>query len=374
MSSTKILVVDDDSRIRALIRSFLSSRPGWIVCGEAEDGVDSIKQAKAKRPDVVLMDVSMPRMNGLDATRALRREIPDVSVILVSQNDPRVLSRQASDVGARGYCTKSDLTRNLGPVIEKAMEPWPSSKQNNMTSSELERISRSQTSNLLAAIVDSSDDAIISKNLDGMITSWNHSAERIFGYRADEAIGKHITLIIPRDRWEEETNILRRLRAGERVDHFETVRKRKDGELLNLSLTISPVRDSSGRVIGASKVARDITAQIRAAEALRESEERFRKLSETLDAEVRVRTRELEELSWQLFRTQDEERRHIARELHECRPDSHGAGFELISARLESRASLARASSGSRGHPADRSAAPPRNSHHFISSASALAR
>lgn len=189
--------------------------------------------------------------------------------------------------------------------------------EQDMSSSEFERNPSSQASNLLAAIVDSSDDAIISKNLDGFITSWNHSAERIFGYRADEAIGKHITLIIPPERWEEEANILKRLRAGERVDHFQTVRVRKDGARLNLSLTISPVRDSDGRVIGASKVARDVTAQIQAAEALRESEERFRKLSETLDAEVRARTRELEELSWQLFRAQDEERRHIARELHD---------------------------------------------------------
>jgi PAS domain S-box-containing protein len=110
---------------------------------------------------------------------------------------------------------------------------------------------------LLAAIVASSDDAIISKNLDGIITSWNKSAERIFGYTPEEAIGRHITLIIPLERHAEEVDILDRLRRGERVDHFQTVRRRKDGSLLDVSLTISPVRDSSGRVIGASKVARE---------------------------------------------------------------------------------------------------------------------
>jgi PAS domain S-box-containing protein len=133
---------------------------------------------------------------------------------------------------------------------------------------------------LLAAIVASSDDAIVSKNLDGIITSWNNSAERIFGYSPEEAIGQHITLIIPSERHDEESDILARVRRGERVDHFHTVRRRKDGSLLDVSLTISPVRDSSGRVIGASKVARDITAQKLAEQALRESEERFRVITD----------------------------------------------------------------------------------------------
>jgi PAS domain S-box-containing protein len=111
----------------------------------------------------------------------------------------------------------------------------------------------------LAAIVASSDDVIVSKTLQGIITSWNPTAERIFGYTAAEAIGKHIKLIIPPDRWAEEDEVLARIGRGERVEHFETVRRAKDGRLLNMSLTVSPVKDSSGRIIGASKVARDIT-------------------------------------------------------------------------------------------------------------------
>jgi two-component system, chemotaxis family, CheB/CheR fusion protein len=128
------------------------------------------------------------------------------------------------------------------------------------------------TEGLLAAIVDSSDDAIISKNLNGIITSWNKSAERIFGYAAEEAIGQHITLIIPPDRRFEEDTIIASLRRGERIDHFETVRVRKDGSLVDLSLTISPVKDAAGRVTGASKVARDITDQKRTNERLRKVE------------------------------------------------------------------------------------------------------
>jgi PAS domain S-box-containing protein len=121
-------------------------------------------------------------------------------------------------------------------------------------------VAETRAANLLKAIVDSSDDAIISKDLNGVITSWNQSAERLFGYTAEEAIGKTIAeLLIPNDRQDEEPNILARLRNGERVDHFETVRRRKDGTLLDISLTISPVKDAGENIVGASKIARDIT-------------------------------------------------------------------------------------------------------------------
>jgi PAS domain S-box-containing protein len=127
----------------------------------------------------------------------------------------------------------------------------------------------------LAAIVESSDDAIVSKDLTGVITSWNKSAERLFGYTAQEAVGNSVTLLIPPDRFDEEPAILDRVRRGERIDHYETVRRRKDGTLLDVSLTVSPVTDSQGRVVGASKIARDITGRKRAENRLRESEERF---------------------------------------------------------------------------------------------------
>jgi len=115
----------------------------------------------------------------------------------------------------------------------------------------------------LAAIVDSSDDVIVSKTLNGIITSWNPAAERLFGWTAAEAIGRHITLIVPEDRRAEEDDVLAHIRQGERVDHFETVRRTKDGRLVDMSITVSPVKDAAGHVVGASKVARDITERRR---------------------------------------------------------------------------------------------------------------
>jgi two-component system, chemotaxis family, CheB/CheR fusion protein len=124
-----------------------------------------------------------------------------------------------------------------------------------------------------AAIVNFSDDAIIGKDLDGIITSWNKGAERLFGYTAQETIGQPITILVPPDRQDEEPEILGRLKRGESVDHFETVRVSKDGSLLELSLTISPIKDATGQVIGASKIARDITKRRRAEEELRRAME-----------------------------------------------------------------------------------------------------
>jgi PAS domain S-box-containing protein len=134
----------------------------------------------------------------------------------------------------------------------------------------------------MATIVQFSDDAIISKNLQGIIETWNAGAERIFGYTADEAIGQPITLLMPPDRVDEESEILRRIRTAERIEHYETVRQRKDGTLIDISLTVSPIFDADGRVVGASKIARDITERRKAQELrdlhFREMDHRIRNL------------------------------------------------------------------------------------------------
>ncbi|WP_249151078.1 PAS domain S-box protein [Bradyrhizobium japonicum] len=154
----------------------------------------------------------------------------------------------------------------------------------------LERAER--LANLLASIVENSDDVIVSKNLDGIITSWNRAAERIFGYSAAEAIGQPITLVIPEDRQSEEREILTRIRRGERIDHFETVRRRKDGSSIVVSLTISPVKDAHGNIIGASKIARDITEHKRAQEQIsvlaREAEHRSKNILANVQAIINL--------------------------------------------------------------------------------------
>ena len=156
----------------------------------------------------------------------------------------------------------------------------------------IESKSAEQRLRSLASIVESTDDAIVSKNLDGIIANWNRGAERIFGYTSEEAIGQPITMVIPADRQSEEREILTRIRRGERIDHYETVRRRKDGSLVVVSLTVSPVKNAEGQIIGASKIARDITEQKRSQEQIatlaREAEHRSKNLLATVQATVRL--------------------------------------------------------------------------------------
>jgi PAS domain S-box-containing protein len=160
---------------------------------------------------------------------------------------------------------------------------------------ELENLVRERTDEItqyLAAIVDSSDDAIISIDLQGTITSWNKSAERLFGYTFSEAVGKPTTILIPRDRQGEKRALLEHINRGERIDHYETVRQRKDGILIEISLTVSPVRNAKGEIIGASKIARDITERKRREAQLlilaREAEHRARNMLSIVLATVQL--------------------------------------------------------------------------------------
>jgi PAS domain S-box-containing protein len=169
----------------------------------------------------------------------------------------------------------------------------------------------------LAAIVESSDDAIIGKTLDGTITSWNSGAENIYGYAADEVVGRPITILVPPDRPDEVPEIPGRVEREKKVDHYETVRVRKDGSRIHVSLTVSPIRDADGNVIGTSTVARDITERKR-------TEEEIQRLNETLEKNVAERTaqlaereQQLSELVGKLVAAQEEERRRVAYEVYD---------------------------------------------------------
>ena len=175
----------------------------------------------------------------------------------------------------------------------------------------------------LAAIVESSDDAIVSKDLNGIIMTWNKGAERLFGYTAQEAIGQSITMLIPPERSDEETGILERIRRGESVEHYETVRRRKDGALLDISLTISPVIDSNQKIIGASKIARDITQRKR-------MEDELGRWRLTLESRVAEQTQQLQTEAAERKRLEAEvagaaeaEQERLGQELHD------GLGQEL---------------------------------------------
>jgi PAS domain S-box-containing protein len=223
---------------------------------------------------------------------------PGVPGRIVCQYSRRRLSAWAIQAGLSTHpiAILDDLCANFfyeAPVIlegqsETERLDWMISqlKQARRAEKEREIVIRQEAQALLAAIVESSDDAIISKSLDGIITSWNAGAERLFGYAEHEVVGQPITIIIPPEMRDEEKFILERLRRGERIDHFETVRMAKDGRKLDISLTVSPVRDGVGRIIGASKVARDITAQKQVEQALLESEHRLRRQAEELEQQL----------------------------------------------------------------------------------------
>jgi len=179
----------------------------------------------------------------------------------------------------------------------------------------------------LAAIVDSSDDAIIGKTLDTIIRSWNTGATRIFGWTADEIIGKSVYTLIPPDRHDEEPVIVGRLTRGERIDHFETVRMRKDGSLIDVSLSVSPIRDKAGRIIGAAKIARDITEAKRLQRVERESAQQLQELASELEQQVE----EAQTLQEELEQTNDQLIRSLAdaetarRQAEEARGDAERA-------------------------------------------------
>ena len=204
------------------------------------------------------------------------------------------------------------------------------------------------SSRLLAAIVESSDDAIVSKDLNGIIATWNRGAERLFGYSADEAIGQPMPMLIPPERHDEEAEIIGRIRRGERVEHYETVRRRKDGSLIDVSLTVSPVQDEAGRIVGASKIAHDITERRRAGERqrlmLREMNHRVKNLLSLAGSIVTISARHAE-TTQELVRSVRDRLAALGRAHTLTLPDLRSGGGDVADASTTLTALMRRSSS-----------------------------
>ena len=288
----RILVVDDSQPFREFVCSVLEERAEFQIIAQAADGFDAVQKAEELQPDLILLDIGLPKLNGIEAAKRIRGLAPNAKLLFVSQESSSAVVRETFRLGAHGYVHKQRALSDLLPAIEGVLggkrfvsrslefsedadaQPRNEELVHIATAADLKKTEEVRFYH--AAIVESSDDAIISKDLEGVISTWNSAAHRIFGYTEEETIGQSITIIIPPDLRDEENDILRRVRAGQRVDHYETRRVSKDGRTIDVSITVSPVKDAEGRIIGASKIARDITEKKRADAALRESEERFR--------------------------------------------------------------------------------------------------
>jgi PAS domain S-box-containing protein len=270
--------------VRERAQASLRRQSEWLRVTLASIG-DAVISTDAQG-NVTLMNGVAERLTGWPQTEALGRPLPEIcrivseptrqpieSPVLGAMREQMVVGLAARSILIARDGTERFVDDSAAPMHDETGAPIGAVM---VFRDVTERARTEELRSRLAAIVESSDDAIISKTLDGVIRSWNSGAERLFGYTAEEAVGQSITLIIPNERRDEETDIIARLKRGERIEHFETIREAKDGRRLEISLTVSPVKDQAGNVIGASKIARDITERAAAARALRESEERLR--------------------------------------------------------------------------------------------------
>lgn len=260
-------------REKAKLAAIVESSADAII-SKTLDGIITSWNKSAER----LFGYTEEEMIGKSITTLIPKDSPD--------EEPQILRRLRNGERVELFETKRvtkdgsllDISLTISPIKDSRGRVVGASK---IARDITERKAIEEANARLAAIVQSSEDAIISKSLDGIVTSWNPAAQKLFEYTDAEIIGQSITKLIPADRLDEEPEILRRLRKGERVEHFETKRVTKSGKLLDISLTVSPIKDSKGRIVGASKIARNITAQKEAERLIHENQERFRMAVET---------------------------------------------------------------------------------------------
>ena len=268
----RILLADDKPDILLLCRLNLESEGYRIV--EAHDGEGALAAVRSEKPDLVILDVMMPRLDGWDVLAALREsaETRDLPVIMLTAKTQERDQIRAWQLGVNGYVAKPFTPDELLAAVRDALvvrEPDELETRRQREIATL-RLRAEDVVYQLAAIIESSSDAIISKSLDGVILSWNRAAEELFGYTAEEAIGRPVDLLAPPGEADELPTLVERVERGERVEHYEAVRVRKDGKRIHASLSVSPIHDAYGRVIGTSIIARDVTARKRAGTQFRE--------------------------------------------------------------------------------------------------------
>ncbi|HWP44812.1 MAG TPA: PAS domain S-box protein [Blastocatellia bacterium] len=269
----RLLLLDDDPDSRsAILRELRRAFPALTALEIA--GAKEFEEAiRAGEFDLVIAEYSLSWSDGLEALRKVRARLPRTPVIMVTAVCDLEAAVEAMKLGLDDYIVKTDANlRRLPETVKRTL--------NELRLKAAAREISEEQSRLLAAIVESSDDAILSKSLDGIITSWNRAAELLFGYAAEEIIGQPVSLLVPPELADEFTEIMQRLKRGEHIDHYETVRMARDGRRIDVSLTISPIKNREGQLIGASTISRDIASRKRSEEALRESEERYRELFE----------------------------------------------------------------------------------------------
>ncbi|HEX3797411.1 MAG TPA: PAS domain S-box protein [Verrucomicrobiae bacterium] len=249
-----ILIVEDSEHdVIFVVRTL--QRGGFEPVFERVETEKQFKAALANRHwDAVIADYNLPQFSAIEALRLLQESKLDLPFIIVSGAIGEETAVAAMKSGAHDYILKNSLAR-LVPAVERELRDAETRRQRRHVEEAYSR---------LAAIVESSGDAIVGESLDGIVTSWNAGSERMFGYTAAEMEGRPLVGIVPLERTGEVEHILKSIRAGKIVERFETVRVTKDGRRIDVSLTISPIRDKSGAVVGAAKIARDITERLRA--------------------------------------------------------------------------------------------------------------
>ena len=269
-----VLVIEDSENDAELLLDEIREA-GYEPKAERTQTAEGLSAALARHTwDVILCDYVMPQFSAPDALQLVRAKNPDIPFIVVSGVYGEETAVEMMKAGANDYLVKSNLSR-LAPAVQRELDAAQA------------RHARAQAethAKYLAAIVESSDDAIYGMKLDGTVVSWNRAAERVYGFRAGEIIGRNVSILYPDERLDELIDTMERIRRGDHVGRSETARLRKGGRLVPVSVTVSPMKNGEGRISGASVIARDITSR------RREEQERINLIQELTDALKRAKT------------------------------------------------------------------------------------